>query len=196
MNKGITSRYLIVIFFSVFLFTFLSCKKNYTPKPRGYFRIDLPEKEYQKYETNCPYSFNYPIYATINPDIRNENERCWINIDFNSIGGRLHISYKDVNDNLSQILEDSRKLAYKHSIKADAIHEQVFIKPERKVYGILYEIEGNAASSVQFFLTDSTKHYLRGALYFNAEPNKDSLAPIIKFIKDDIIVLIESFEWK
>jgi gliding motility-associated lipoprotein GldD len=101
-----------------------------------------------------------------------------------------------VNGDIAQILEDSRKLAYKHSIKADAIHEQMFIKPDKKVYGILYEIDGNAASSVQFFLTDSIKHYVRGALYFNIEPNKDSLAPVIKFIKEDITVMMESFEWK
>ena len=117
-------------------------------------------------------------------------------MDFNKIGGRLHISYKNINNNLGQILEDSRKLAYKHSIKADAIHEQVFIQPERNIYGILYEIDGNAASSIQFYVTDSINHYVRGALYFNVEPNKDSLAPVIRFIKDDIIVMIESFEWK
>jgi len=90
----------------------------------------------------------------------------------------------------------ARALAYKHTLKADAITEKVFIKPEQNVYGTVYEISGNAASSLQFFLTDSTNHYLRGALYFNAEPNKDSLAPLIDFVREDIIVLIESFEWK
>lgn len=196
MNRWFPSIYLLIIVSVVSIFAFCNCKKNYTPKPRAYFRIDLPEKQYQKYESDCPYTFQYPVYATINSDKSNPAEKCWANIDFKNIGGRIHISYKDVNNNIAQILEDSRKLAYKHSIKADAIQEQVFIKPEKKVYGILYEIEGNAASSVQFFLTDSTHHYLRGALYFNVEPNKDSLSPVIQFIKDDIIVLIESFEWR
>jgi gliding motility-associated lipoprotein GldD len=173
-----------------------SCRESTTPKPRGYFRIDLPEKEYQKFTSDCPYLFDYPVYATIVADADKNTEPCWINMDFNKIGGRLHISYKSINNNLGQILEDSRKLAYKHSIKADAIHEQVFIQPERNIYGILYEIDGNAASTIQFYVTDSINHYVRGALYFNVEPNKDSLAPVIRFIKDDIIVMIESFEWK
>ena len=196
MHKKITLQYLSVIVLLISIVSLSACKKNYTPKPRGYFRIDLPEKEYQNYISTCPFAFDYPVYAKIQPDTNKMAEPYWINMDFINIGGRLHISYKGVNNNIGQLLEDSRKLAYKHSIKADAIHEQVFIKPERKVYGILYEIDGNAASSVQFFVTDSTKHYLRGALYFNAEPNKDSLAPIIRFIKEDIIVMIESFEWK
>ncbi len=185
--------YIVIILLSLFL---TSCRENTTPKPRGYFRIDLPEKKYQKFTSDCPYSFEYPVYATIIADADKNTEPCWINMDFNRIGGRLHISYKNINNNLGQILEDSRKLAYKHSIKADAIHEQVFIQPERNIYGILYEIDGNAASSIQFYVTDSINHYVRGALYFNVEPNKDSLAPVIRFIKDDIIVMIESFEWK
>ncbi|OFX84356.1 MAG: gliding motility lipoprotein GldD [Bacteroidetes bacterium GWF2_33_16] len=196
MHKKSFLQYLIVIVLITLFIGLISCKKNYTPKPRGYFRIDLPEKDYQKFHSDCPYSFDYPTYASINIDSSKNAEPCWINMDFNRIGGRLHISYKDVNNNIGQILEDSRKLAYKHSIKADAIHEQVFIKPDKRVFGILYEIDGNAASSVQFFITDSISHYVRGALYFNVEPNKDSLAPVIRFIKEDIIVMIETFEWK
>ena len=172
------------------------CKKKYTPKPRGYFRIDLPEKKYQKLDSIYPYKFEYPIYTIIKNDNSSLSEEYWINIEYPKLNGKIHVSYKTINNNINQILEDTRTLAYKHSIKADAIHEKMFIKPEKKVYGILYEIEGNAASSMQFFLTDSIKHYLRGALYFNVEPNKDSLAPILDFVKEDIIVLIESFEWK
>jgi len=195
MYKSV-SQYLIVIASVLLFITTISCKDTITPKPRGYFRIDLPNKNYQKFISDCPYSFDYPVYANILFDNDANAEPCWINMDFDKIGGRLHISYKKVDNNLGQILEDSRKLAYKHSIKADAIHEQVFIRPDHKIYGILYEIDGNAASSVQFFVTDSVNHYVRGALYFNVEPNKDSLAPVIRFIKDDIIVMIESFEWK
>lgn len=194
MYKKIFLQYLIVIV--LLSATLSSCKKKNTPKPRGYFRIDLPEKKYQKYDSDCNYSFDYPVYATLYADSSKNAEPCWLNMDFTKIGGRIHISYKNVDGNIGQILEDSRKLAYKHSIKADAIHEQMFIKPDKKVYGIVYEIDGNAASSVQFFVTDSIKHYVRGALYFNVEPNKDSLAPVIKFIKEDITVMIESFEWK
>lgn len=182
----------MVVFGSIL---FSGCKRKYTPKPRGYFRIDLPKKEYIRLNDSFPYSFEYPTCAVIKKDHSRLTEKYWINIVYPDIKGTIHISYKRVHNNIAQLTEDTRELAYKHSIKADAINETMFMKPEKKVYGILYEIEGNAASSVQFFLTDSTKNYLRGALYFDSEPNKDSLAPVINFIKKDIKVLMESFEW-
>lgn len=183
---------MILIIFSILL---SGCKRKYTPKPRGYFRIDLPKKEYTELPDTFPFKFQYPVYTQIKKDHSRISERYWFNIEYPEINGKIHISYKPVSQNLDQLIEDSRNLAYKHTIKADAINEIMFLKPEKKVYGILYEIEGNAASSVQFFVTDSTKNYLRGALYINVEPNKDSLAPIIDFIKADIKVLMESFEW-
>ncbi len=172
------------------------CNRKYTPKPRGYFRIDLPEKKYVQLDSIFPYKFKYPSYTNLVDDQSKRSEKYWINIDYPGLNGKIHISYKNVHGNINQIIEDTRELAYKHTIKADAINEIRFAKPEKKVYGILYEIEGNAASSVQFFMTDSSEHYLRGALYFNTEPNKDSLAPVLEFVKKDITVLIESFEWK
>ncbi|MFC2104510.1 gliding motility lipoprotein GldD [Bacteroidota bacterium] len=194
MHKGSFLTYMSV-FVIVGLIILSGCKKKYTPKPRGYFRIDLPEKEYKLLDSLYPYKFEYPVYTTIKTDNSVTSEKYWINIEYPNLNGKIHISYKSVNNNINQLLEDTRKLAYKHTIKADAINEKMFIKPEKQVYGILYEIEGNAASSVQFFLTDSSNHYLRGALYFNVEPNKDSLAPVLDFVKEDIYVLIESFEW-
>ena len=176
-------------------FIFIGCKEKNTPKPRGFFRIDLPEKEFKKLSLNYPYSFDYPTCALIKEDKSKKGQKYWLNIEYPEINGIIHISYLAINNNFDQIIEDTRKLAYKHSIKADAINEKVFMRPEKDVYGILYEIKGNAASSVQFFLTDSVNHYLRGALYFNTEPNKDSLAPVINFVKEDIKILIESFEW-
>jgi gliding motility-associated lipoprotein GldD len=186
----------IGVFIIIGFMLFNACKRDYTPKPRGYFRIDLPKKQYTQFDSTFPYKFEYPIYALIKEDRSRNSEKFWINIEYPELNGKIHISYKHVNNNIEQILEDTRKLAYKHTIKADAINEKMFLKPEKKVYGILYEIEGNAASSVQFFLTDSTDHYLRGALYFNTETNKDSLAPVLNFVKEDVIRLIESFEWK
>jgi gliding motility-associated lipoprotein GldD len=123
-------------------------------------------------------------------------EKYWINIDFPRYKARIHISYKPVNGNIDNLIEDVRTLAYKHTIKADAINEKVFSNPERKVYGILYDIKGNAASSYQFYVTDSVKHFLRGALYFNVHPNKDSLSPAVEFFGKDMRYLIESLEWK
>ena len=192
-NKSIlTYISLIFIIISILL---SGCKRKYTPKPRGYFRIDLPDKKYTELPDSFPFKFKYPVYTQIKNDRSRFAEKYWINIEYPEINGKIHISYKAINDNLDQLIEDSRNLAYKHAIKADAINETVFENPLKNVYGILYEIEGNAASSVQFFVTDSTEHYLRGALYIGVEPNKDSLAPIINFIKSDIKVLMESFEW-
>ena len=159
-------------------------------------RIDFPDKEYQVYSEECPYQFQYPVYGVIEKDNSRLSEDCWINIVFAEYNGKIHITYKPVNDNLATYLEDSRTFVYKHTIKAEAIDEHLYVFTDKKVYGILYDIKGNTASSVQFFLTDSTKHFLRGSLYFNVEPNKDSLAPVINFFREDIIHLIETFEWK
>jgi len=119
-----------------------------------------------------------------------------ISISFPDYKAKIHLSYKDISGNLNQLTEDARTLAYKHTYKADAIDEQVFINPEQKVYGILYDIKGNSASSIQFYVTDSSKHYLRGALYFRCQPNKDSLAPAIEYFTADVVHLIETLRWK
>lgn len=174
----------------------LACQPSYTPKPRGFLRIDFPDREYVLFDSVCPYTFEYPSYGRIVPDTDYNTEPCWINIDFPDYNGTIHISYKEVNQNLNDYIEDSRELTYKHTIKADAIQETVYTNPEKEVHGILYDIKGNAASSIQFYLTDSNAHFLRGALYFNVEPDKDSLAPVISFFREDIIHLVESFAWK
>lgn len=174
-----------------------ACNKNYTPRPPGYFRITLPEKAYQRYNSTCPYSFDYPVYAQVHPDSSEGAEPCWANVDFPEFKGHIHLSYKPVqNNNVYQYMEDARTLAYKHTVMADAINEQVFVNHENNVYGILYDIQGNAASSLQFSLTDSSRHFVRGALYFDVVPNKDSIKPVLEFVQKDIIRMIESFEWK
>ena len=172
-----------------------SCRNNSVPKPRGHFRIDLPSKEYIKFDSICPFTFEYPIYSLIKKE-PGMDEYCWFNIEFPDYKGKLHLSYMDVTDNLKLLTDDAHKLAYKHSVKADAIEEKLWINDKKSVYGIIYLISGDAASSVQFFVTDSLSHYLRGSLYFDAQPNKDSLAPVIKFFREDIVHLIETLEWQ
>jgi gliding motility-associated lipoprotein GldD len=172
------------------------CRNEFTPKPTGYLRITFPEKKYTVFDTNYPYSFEYPVYGEVQPDKSAYSEPYWINIVFPDFDGKIHISYKKVENNLDEYLEDSRTLAYKHTIKADAIVETVFSDSVRQVYGLVYEIKGNAASSAQFHLTDSNRHFLRGSLYFNVQPNVDSLGPVIEFFKEDIKHLMETFEWK
>jgi gliding motility-associated lipoprotein GldD len=173
------------------------CGQDYTPKPRGYFRIDLPAKSYQQTPADLPYSFEYPAYSVIErrPNPKPE-EKYWINISIPAFNARIYLSYKIVDHNVETYLNDSRNFVYKHTIKADAITETPFIAPDKKVFGILYEIKGDAASNMQFALTDSTHNFVRGALYFNEVPNKDSLAPVIDFLKTDIQHLIETFKWE
>jgi gliding motility-associated lipoprotein GldD len=186
----------IYLLLSIFASNFLACSESYTPKPRGYFRITFPEKEYRKFESDAPFKFEIPVYSNMIKDTMDMAEAWWYNLNFPKMKGTIHISYKDINKDLNKYIEDSRTLVYKHTIKADAINEQTFVKRNKHIYGILYEIQGNAASPYQFFVTDSTKHFIRGALYFNVYPNKDSLAPVFKFIKKDIVHLMETVEWK
>ena len=175
-----------------------SCNYDYTPKPRGYFRITFPDKKYQTYSDHCPYTFDYPTYATITPDRSSMAKPCWINVVYPQFGGKIHLSYQAISSKkvFNELIEDARTFAFKHTVKATAIDESFISYPDKKVYGILYAIDGNAASSMQFFLTDSIRNYVRGALYFNERPRLDSIQPVLDFIKKDIDRMIRSFKWK
>lgn len=169
-----------------------------SPKPKGYFRINFPEKVYQTYTSDAPFSFEYPTYAKMVKDTEPSAQPYWNNLDFPQFNGRLHLTYHDVfsEQNYNKMTEAAHRLAMKHTVKASAIDRRFINYPDKKVYGVYYEIQGNTASSVQFFLTDSAKHYFRGALYFNEAPQYDSIQPIIKFIKKDIDRMIATFQWK
>ncbi|MCB2219621.1 MAG: gliding motility lipoprotein GldD [Bacteroidetes bacterium] len=191
----VSNRYVFTLLF--FAFIFVSCNNDYYPKPRGYFRIDLPEKNYQLFDTAFPYRFEYPVYSKIVFDTLPNAEPYWINITFKEFKGTLHLSYKKINHNLNQYLEDTRSMAMKHIPKASGIENRQFVNPETKVYGLIYDISGSgAASPYQFYVTDSVAHFVRGALYFNSVPNNDSLAPVIQFLEADINHMIETFRWK
>ncbi len=184
-----------IFFFCVILFT--SCENNYAPKPKGYFRIGLPKKEYTVFDSVYPYKFEYPVYAKIVPDTDFMAEPFWINIDYPQFKAKIHISYKHIKNNLPDYIKDTRTLVNKHISKADAIDTKLFVNNKDKVYGITYDIKGiNTASPFQFFVTDSVTHFIRGALYFNIEPNNDSLSPVIDFIKNDIEYIINTLQWK
>ncbi len=174
----------------------ISCQETYTPKPRGYFRVEFPKKEYRTFDSIYPFRFDLPVYAKVLPDNEKGADADWLNIVYPTFNARIHMSYKPIKGNFADFEEDTRKLAYKHTVKADAIDEKIWNNEKQKVYGILYDIRGNTASSIQFYLTDSTQHFLRGALYFNLKPNKDSIAPSLEFIRSDIDRMIESFQWK
>ena len=191
-----TEKSALIIIASLFAVIYAgSCSDSTVPKPRGHFRIDFPEKEYLIFDSVCPFTFEYPVYSRIRkePGI---DEFCWFNIEFPRYKGKLHLSYVNVSNNLKLLTDDAHELAYKHTVKADAIEEKLWINPEKKVYGTIYLISGDAASSMQFFVTDSISHYLRGSLYFDAQPDKDSLAPVIDFFREDIVHMVETLEWK
>lgn len=179
------------------------CKEVAVPKPRGYFRIDLPDRKYVRFNEqpgknpNIPLSFEYPVYGNLTFQDEKGSHQGWFNIEFPSYKAKIYLTYKDVKNDLDSLLDQSYQLNVKYHVsKADAIKEQVYSSSENKVYGILYDLKGNTASAVEFYVTDSLSHYLRGSLYFASEPNADSLAPVIDFFREDIIHLIETLKWK
>ncbi|MBN2805069.1 MAG: gliding motility lipoprotein GldD [Prolixibacteraceae bacterium] len=190
-------RYTLSVFI-LFIFVWLlgGCKEKYAPKPTGFFRIDFPEKAYQTSQLSYPYAFEYPVYAHLIPDSSVLSEPFWLNIYSPANKVNIHLSYKKVTNNLFKLTEESRELAYKHAIKANAINENLFIDPDKKVFGTIYTIKGNVASTMQFHLTDSLNHFIRGSFYISEIPNFDSLKPVIQFYEQDIYHLIETFTWK
>ena len=181
----------------------LSCRELAVPKPKGYFRIDLPPRNYLSYdmppsaENALPFFFEYPSYGKISFNFETTSEPGWFNIDFQAYNAKIYLTYKDVKGDLAELIEQTYEMNVKnHITKADAINEQIIKNQENKTYGILYDLKGNTATSVQFYVTDSIKHYLRGSLYFSAEPNADSLAPVINFFREDIVHMIETLKWK
>jgi gliding motility-associated lipoprotein GldD len=184
------------VLFSLIIFTIIGCGDNFLPKPIGYFRIDLPEKEYRA-QDNLPFPFKFelPQYAFSNLE-RTKSEPNYLNIDFPRYDARIHMSYIPVDTNIAVLLEDARGLVFKHVSKAQDIKESLIINKEDRVFGTLYHIAGDAASGSQFYITDSTNHFVRGALYFNVQPNFDSIAPVQDFLMKDIDQMLETFKWK
>lgn len=186
----------------VILLLAASCSSDYTPKPRGYFKIDFPKKAYQTFDRpGYPYSFEYPVYAQVVQDTTFFDQKpenpYWININFPQFGGRIYMSYKDIGkNNFDSLVNDAFTMSYKqHTYKATAIEPQPFTTANG-IEGVYFTLKGNTATANQFFATDSVKHFLRGALYFNATPNEDSLLPVNNFLKQDMEHLIETLKWK
>lgn len=171
-------------------------------KPRGYFKIDFPEKAYQSFsQPGFPYTFEYPVYGQVIQDTLFFNEQAenpyWINIDFPRFQARIHLSYKDVRQHqFDSLVNDAFTLSYKqHTYKASAIDSEKF-ETENGVSGVYFTLKGNAATSNQFFATDSSRNFIRGALYFAATPNFDSLQPVNNFLKEDLWHLIRTLRWR
>ncbi|MFN8267698.1 MAG: gliding motility lipoprotein GldD [Chitinophagales bacterium] len=181
-----------------------ACQETYSPKRNGYFRIDFPkERTYTIYANNlCPFTFEYPTYGSIQKDTANAEEMhahpCWFNIIFPDYKSKIYLSYTaiDATNTLDKLIRDSYKLTFKHTVKADYIDETNIKGKNPNVHGILYDVGGNAASAVQFYVTDSSRHFLRGSLYFYASPNADSIAPAVEYFRKDVEHLIETLKWK
>jgi gliding motility-associated lipoprotein GldD len=203
----------------LFLIAVTACNSPFTPKPRSYFRIDLPEKKYQLFdEPGYPYSFEYPVYGKVSKDSSMFDESpdnpYWINIDFAQFAGRVYMSYKTIGGNsvykvktaggykdsivrnsFEGLRDEAFKMSFKHSLKASSIDDSLF-RTSNNVSGVYFSVGGNAATANQFFVTDTARHFLRGALYFDASPNSDSLAPVNAFLREDMKHIINTFRWK
>jgi gliding motility-associated lipoprotein GldD len=170
----------------------------YTPKPRGYNRIDMPQPKYQDLKGDYPYHFEYSEYAHIRPDSSSIAEPYWIHIVYPKFKADVQLTYKSVQKDpkfFSDFVDDSHRLINKHMVKASAIEESTIKTPSGKTAAI-FELEGEVPSQFQFYISDTTKHFLRGALYFRTATKNDSLAPVIEYIKADIIHLLNSFQWQ
>lgn len=195
-RSGSVSAIFIGIFFSS-TSTLFSCESDFTPKPRAYFRIELPISKYDSLSKGYPFSFEKSVHAVEDFErIDKKRTPNWVNIYYPRFNARIHLSYfKITEDTLTKLTEDSRTFAMKHIAKADDIEESTVIAEKDRVFGTLYDLKGSTASNYQFFLTDSAKHYVHGALYFSVRPNPDSLKPVEAFVKKDLSRLIETFKW-
>lgn len=187
MSSKIISRPI----FLLLLLSVLSCKKEVLPKPAGQLRLDYPVAEYAHFKNECPFTFDINSAAVIK-----EKTDCNFTIDYPKMKATIYISYKPVHNNITTLLRDAQKLTYEHVIKADDILEQPFINKAHKVYGMFYEVNGNAATNAQFYVTDSIRHFIDCSVYFYAKPNFDSVMPAASYVKNDMRALMESLRWK
>lgn len=186
IKNTITISVLSFVLFSVF-----GCKNDVLPKPSSQLRLDYPEAQYAHFENQCPFTFDMNADAIIK-----QKSGCDFEINYPKMKATVYISYKPVNNNIDALLRDAQKLTYEHVIKADDILEQPFLNPDHKVYGMFYQVNGNAATNAQFYVTDSVKHFIDCSVYFYAKPNFDSVMPAASYVKNDMQNLMESLRWK
>ncbi|UCE92569.1 MAG: gliding motility lipoprotein GldD [Flavobacteriaceae bacterium] len=168
-----------------------SCKEEVLPKPKAQLRLEYPSPSYEKISTECPYIFEVSTNSKINI-----NDKCWANLDYPQLNASVNMTYRPVEGNLKELLIEAEKLTFNHTIKADGISSIPYSNKEKRVYGAIFEVTGNAASPIQFHVTDSTDNFITGAVYFNVQPNYDSIKPAISYLRQDIMRMIESMQWK
>jgi gliding motility-associated lipoprotein GldD len=211
MKKNLSGS--VLFLFVAFMF---ACNSDYTPKPRSYFKIDFPQRAYKTFnEPEYPYAFEYPAYANISKEADSTcNSPYWINVNFDQFQGRIYLSYKSINGNsvykiktptgykdsvvsnsFEGLREEAYKMTYKHTIKASGIVDSAFATANGST-GVYFYVAGEAATSKQFYVSDTARHFLRGALYFDASPNADSISVVSDFLEEDIKHLIRTLRWK
>ena len=213
-------NFFYVLYFITISLFFVACNSPYVSKKRGYYQINLPQRQYQLFdEPGFPFSFEYPVYARIVQDTtyfdNNPENSYWRNIDFPQFSGRIFLSYKIIGGKtlykvkqsngvykdsfginiFDKMVSDAFTLTNKNDVISNSIKDSL-IKTPNGISGVFFKVGGNAATAKQFFLTDSVKHFIRGALYFDVTPNADSLKPVQDFLQVDMDHIISSFKWK
>jgi gliding motility-associated lipoprotein GldD len=207
---------ILPVFLSFFFLLHGGCNSTYTSKKKGYYKVDFPKREYVKFDKpGFPYSFEYPVYANVVRDSSYPENPYWVNIDFPSFNGKIFISYKIIGgtsiykiknkegkyrdsigkNTFQNMVNDSYNLTYKNEIKANSIEDSVMHTPNH-ITGIFFRLSGNVATANQFFLSDTLHNFLRGALYFDATPNEDSLRPVSDFLQEDMKHIINTLQWR
>lgn len=191
MKRNITY---ILLFFLPLLFN--ACRPAATPKPRGYYRIAIPDTSYSFCALkDYPYAFNLSRNAVVQEHYH-DGESYWIDILYPSLNATIHCSYKPIRNNFRILTNDAQDFLYSHSTVASAIPVQEFVNLDEQVYGLYYELKGNTATPIQFILTDSIRHFIRGSVYCNTVPNQDSLAPIYRYLQKDVRIMMETMKWQ
>lgn len=183
---------LLALFITAFVFC--ACEEDVQPKPKGFLALQYPAPEYHRVYMDCPFSFEKNNIADITP--AREAHRCWFNLKYPELNGTIFLTYKPVHNNLKKLLLDAQKLPLEHTIKASGIESETYTNEFHKVYGNFYEVMGNAASQAQFYVTDSSNHFLTGSVYFDVRPNYDSIVPAANYLIKDIRHLMESIRWR
>ncbi|MFB9051742.1 gliding motility lipoprotein GldD [Formosa undariae] len=195
MLKYIQNSFLFLVLILV-----VSCAEDPTPKPNAYLRLSYPEANYNEVNLDVPFTFQKNEFATqVGVKKMGGLDNYGVNIEYSNLKGTIFLTYKSIHKDSTSLVEfmrDAQNFTQKHTIIADEIVEQVYLNDERKVYGMFYEIGGNAASQSQFYVTDSVNHFLTGSLYFYAKPNYDSILPAAKYLEKDIKQIMESVTWK
>ncbi len=171
-----------------------SCKGEVLPKPKGMLRLSYPDPEYKEVLLPCPYSFEKNELSELQRARR--NKACWYNLEYKAQKATMYLSYFKINNNLDSLLRDAQNLTQEHVIKAEGILQEPYVDSENKVFGMFYEVSGDAASQSQFYATDSVSHFLVGSIYFKVKPNYDSILPAANYVRNDMKHLMETLRWK